>query len=804
MFRNYLKIAFRQLWRNKAFSAINILGLAVGLAACLLLFVVVRYELSYDQFLPGHERVYAIPTQDKNTDDINYTAGIPEPALHDLRLKFPDVKIGSLISSYGSQITVLGENANETVGDKYLEPTGLFFADPEWFDVFPYEWVLGSKEVLKEPGTAVLTKELANKYFGDWKKATGQFLKMDNLISLRVAGILENVPSNTDFPIAMVASMETARSYPDIFNYIGEKGSTTSNFRLYARLPESKTEASMNTELAAFSKEFYPEQRGNTRMNFLLPLREIHFDTRFDSLGDHVIAKSTLWTLSLIGIFILVMACINFINLSTSQAINRSKEIGVRKVLGGNRKNLFWQMMGETALLVIISLLLAFALAWTCLPLVKHITLISEPLDLLTPETLLLSAVLFFSVTILSGFYPALIVSGFQPMLALKNKVTSATVGGISLRRGLVISQFAISQVLIIGTMVAVTQMNAVQNADLGFNKEAVMVLSSNTDSTVYARQEALKQEWLKIPDVESVTFSSDVPSSNNNWATNFAFDHRDDENFHVFLKFGDEDYFETFGIEFLAGKGFSASDTMKEIVINQTLMKKLGHQDPQEVIGKDIRMGRSPWKTIVGVVKDFKTNSLREETKPTLITTRRNFYFNASLKLNSRNLAAVREKVAAKWDEFNPQHASVVSFLDERINEFYLQENQLSLLYKVFAIIAIFVSCLGLYGLVSFMAVQRRREVGIRKVLGASVGHILYLFSKEFTILVLVAFVIAAPLAWFMMTNWLNNFAYRINIGAGIFLISVFASVIIAWITVGYKSFRAATTSPVRSIRES
>ena len=803
MFRNYWKIAIRQLWRNKAFSAINILGLAVGLAACLLLFVVVRYELSYDQFLPGHDRVYTIPTEDRNADDNDYTAGIPEPALHALRLKFPDIKIGALIVSYGSQVTVLGENANEAKGDKYIEDSGLFFADPEWFEVFPYEFATGSREVLSEPGTVVLTRQLANKYFGDWKKASGQFLKMDNVISLRVAGVLNDVPANTDFPIAMIVSLETAKNYPDIYNYIGDKGATTSNFRLYARLPESADEATVNRQLADFSKEFYPEVRGNTRHNFLLPLREIHFDTRFDSLGDHVIARSTLWTLSLIGIFILVMACINFINLSTSQAINRSKEIGVRKVLGGNRKNLFWQMMGETALLVLISLLLAFALARLCMPLVKHITLISEPLTLITADTMLLALVLFVSVTILSGFYPALIVSGFRPMLALKNKVTSASVGGISLRRGLVISQFAISQVLIIGTIVAVTQMSFVQKADLGFNKDAVMVLSSNTDSSVYATQEALKQEWLKIPDVESVTFSSDVPSSNNNWATNFAFDHRDDENFNVFLKFGDEDYFKTFGIDFLAGKGFSASDTVREIVINETLMKKLGHQNPEEVIGKEIRMGRSPWKTIVGVVKDFQTNSLREETKPTLITTRRNFYFNASLKLSSRNLAAVREKVVEKWNDFNPQHASVVSFLDERINDFYRQENQLSLLYKVFAAIAIFISCLGLYGLVSFMAVQRRREVGIRKVLGASVGHILYLFSKEFTVLVLVAFVIAAPLAWFMMTSWLDNFAYRINIGAGIFIIAVLFSVIIAWITVGYKSFRAATTSPVRSIRE-
>jgi ABC-type antimicrobial peptide transport system permease subunit len=631
----------------------------------------------------------------------------------------------------------------------------------------------------------------------------GKRLLLDNAMDLQVSGILEDVPANSDIPLALVASMETARSHPEIFNYFDQKGTTTSNYRLFARLPAGTRVAAINEQLSAFSKKFYPVNRGSQRSNFLVPLTELHFDTRLDALGDHIISRSTLKTLSLVGIFILIMACINFINLSTSQAINRSKEIGVRKVLGGSRKDLFWQMMGETALIVLFSLLLAFGLAYLCQPLIKHITLITEPLELISSETLLMAAGLWVVVTFVSGFYPSLVLSGFKPMLALKNKLSSAQVGGISLRRGLVISQFAISQVLIIGTIVAVTQMDFVRKADLGFNKEAVLVLSTNSDSSVYARQEAVKQEWLKMPEVQSVSFGSDVPSSDNNWSTNFAFDHREDEKYHVFLKFGDEDYFQTFGLELIAGKGYRPSDTAREVVINETLMKKLGHQDPNAVVGKEIRTGRGPWLPIVGVVRDFKTNSLREETKPILISTLRNFYYSSSLKLKSGNLAATREKIEDIWNRYNPNHAAIVNFLDESIENFYRQENQLSLLYKVFAVIALFISCLGLYGLVSFMAVQRRREVGIRKVLGASVSHILFLFSKEFTILVLLAFVIAAPLAWYMMSEWLSNFAYRIEMGIGIFALAIFASVIVAWITVGYKSFRAATSSPVRSIRE-
>jgi putative ABC transport system permease protein len=388
-------------------------------------------------------------------------------------------------------------------------------------------------------------------------------------------------------------------------------------------------------------------------------------------------------------------------------------------------------------------------------------------------------------------------------MTALKNKITSATVGGISLRRGLVITQFAISQVLIVGTIVAVSQMNFVRNADLGFNKNAVFVLSNNSDSVVLSRQLAFKQQLLQLPGVQSVSFSSDVPSSENSWGTNFFFDHGPGEDFNLYFKCADEDYFKTFGLQFAAGHGYGASDTMKDVVINETLVKKLGLKNDNAAIGKEIKMGaRDPWRKIVGVVKDFKTNSLRDEIKPTLIGPKKRFYSNTSIKIKTANLLHTKDAILKTWDKYYPEYATTSYFMDDSINDFYKQENQLSLLYKIFAGIAIFISCLGLYGLVSFMAVQRTKEVGIRKVLGASVQNIVYLFSKEFTILIIVAFFVAAPLAWYMMNNWLSNFVYRIHINAGVFLCAVLISTIIAWITVGYKSIRAAMANPVKSLR--
>jgi ABC-type antimicrobial peptide transport system permease subunit len=306
------------------------------------------------------------------------------------------------------------------------------------------------------------------------------------------------------------------------------------------------------------------------------------------------------------------------------------------------------------------------------------------------------------------------------------------------------------------------------------------------------------------MPGVQSVSFSSDMPSSDNNWSTNFAFNHKPDEKFSVYAKMADEDYFKTYGLQFVAGHGYEHSDTLKDIVINETLVKKLGLKDPNDAIGKEIKFGGSKrqWKTIVGVVKDFKTNSLREETKPIFIATRRQFYSTTSVKIRSTNLARTKDAILKIWDKYNPEYAANSYFMDETINDFYKQENQLSLLYKIFAGIAIFISCLGLYGLVSFMAVQRTKEVGIRKVLGASIGNIVYLFSKEFTLLIIIAFTIAAPLAWYMMNSWLQNFHYRIQMSAGMFVLAVLISVVIAWITVGYKSLKAATANPVKSLR--
>ncbi|QEC44987.1 ABC transporter permease [Pseudobacter ginsenosidimutans] len=805
MIKNYWKIAVRNVLRYKGYSAINVAGLAIGIAACLLLFLVIRYENSYEKFNTNYSRIYRAVTEDRDASGLDYNPGTPFPAIATLRTQMPDVTIAALNAHFGSQFTVIGQlEAGTNIEKKFLEDRGAFFMEPEYFKIFDVKWLSGNADVLKAPNMAVLSKATATKYFGSWEKANGQTIRLDNSYVLTVGGVFDDQPLNSDMPMSVITSYATLRTIKD-YGWDEGWGLLSSNHQVMILRPENMSEATLQARIDEFNKKNFPQKKKDDyRRAVLQPLSMLHFDDRMGgNFGDHVTSKASLLTLSLIGILIIVMACINFVNLSTAQAIGRSREVGVRKVLGGNRWQLFWQMMGETAVIVVFSVGIALLLAQLALPYLKTFINIEETPALFTMNNMLFLLGIAIAVTLLAGSYPALVLSGFRPALALKNKITSANVGGISIRRGLVITQFAISQVLIIGTIIAVSQMNFVRNADLGFKKDAVLVLNSRADSAVLSRQTAFKAALKDLNGVVDVSRNSDAPSSDNNSSSNFSFDHRgDDEPFDIFHKFADEDYFKTYQLELLAGRPFRKSDTISEIVVNETFVEKVGAKSPEEVIGKEIRLGRGGWKPIVGVVKDFKTNSLRESIKPLEISSMSSRYGQVAVKFSGRNFSQTNKAIKDVWEKFYPEYAYSSFFVDENIAEFYLQEEQLSRLYKFFAALAIFISCLGLYGLVSFMAVQKTKEVGIRKVLGASTGNIVYLFSKEFTILISIAFVIATPLAWLLMNNWLQDFVFRVHISIGVFIVAILISLGIAWITVGYKAVRAALASPVKSLR--
>jgi ABC-type antimicrobial peptide transport system permease subunit len=535
------------------------------------------------------------------------------------------------------------------------------------------------------------------------------------------------------------------------------------------------------------------------------PLSDIHFDERFGNYRDHIFSKSLITALELIGLFLILIACVNFINLATAQAVNRSKEVGVRKVLGSSRKQLSLQFLSETAIITLFAVLISMGIAYFSLPFLNRLLEVQITMNLISkPSILLFLTLVLIAVTFLSGLYPAIILSGFSPITALKTKITTKMVGGLSLRRVLVVLQFSIAHVLIIGTLIVVSQMNFFRNAALGFDKAAIINVGIPGDSLSHTRIDYLRSQLLASPDIQHVSFSFSSPAADGNWNSDFKFDHATKTtNFNANLKWADVDYFKTYNLQFVAGRPYFPSDTVREVVVNETLLRKLGITDPKQAIGKQLDFWDGQMVVpIVGVIRDFNSYSLRQPMAPVVLGTWKDVYQTINIKIRPGKEKAVLPFIEKLWNASFPDFLYEYSFLDKTVANFYKQENQLSQLYKIFALIAILISCLGLYGLVSFMAAQRTREVGIRKVLGATAAHIVYLLSREFSLLILIAFAIATPVAWYFMHQWLQNYTYRVELSVWIFLLAIAGSMIIAWLTVAYRAIKAATANPVKNLR--
>lgn len=799
MIKNYFKTALRNLLRNKSYAVINITGLTVGIAACLLIYLIVSYHQSFDTFHTKKDRIYRAVTESRTETQVTRSPGVPFAVTRGLREDFPELtKVASLLGSGNDQITVLDEHNQP--GKKFKEARGFYFAEPEVFEIFDFKWLAGDpKTALSDANMVVLTREMAEKYFGDWHTAMGRAIKFENADILKVTGILEDLPPNTDLPLKIVASFKTFKGH-DLSDWI----SIYSSHNCFVLLPENYPASRFSALLPGFVKKHKPAENANEGI-ILQPLSEMHFDARFGTLSRQTFSRELITALSLVGLFLLIIACVNFINLATAQAVNRAKEVGVRKVLGSNRKDLIAQFMGETFLITLLAVVLATGVSWLVLPSLNALLQTTITLDLFGQPAIpafLLAVTLL--VTVLAGFYPALVLSGYNPITALKSKVAIKTSGGLSLRRSLVVFQFAIAQVLIIGMLVVVSQMNYFKNASLGFTKEHILTVPIPADSAGRAKIDYLRTQLLQQPGIASLSFSFGSPSDNGSWSSDFRFDNASkNTGFEANLKWADEDYFKTYDIEFVAGRPFYRSDTIREYVVNEVLLKKLGIHNPQDAIGKKINLWDGEHiATICGVVKDFHVRALRAPLDPVILAPWKAHYRAFSVKLRPEKTKETMAYIEKLWTNAYPDFVYEYQFLDEKIDRFYRQETQLSQLYTIFAAIAIFISCLGLYGLVSFMATQRVKEVGIRKVLGASVANIVYLFSREFTLLIMISFVIAGPLAWYLMTGWLQDFEYRIPLSAGIFLLAIGSSVVIAWITVGYRAVRAALANPVKSLR--
>ncbi len=784
------------------YSLLNVLGLAVSMAACFLIFVVIQFETSFDNFHSQKKNIYRVATTFHTEDGISYSGGIAFPAGEGLRIDFPQLKqVARVYQNNNVQVTMEDEKTGQ---QKKLTEDHLLYAEPSFFKIFDFGWLAGNPNTsLNDPNTAALTQQVAEKYFGDWKSAIGKTIKHDNKYTYKITGIIKNTPANTDIPLGIVVSYSTLFN-TNLKRNLNDWVSTYSESYCFVVLPPELPVNKFNAQLANFAKKHKPEEYAQDSF-VAQPLAKMHFDERFNNPGGHIFTYSLITALTCIGIFLLIIACVNFINLATAQAINRSKEVGVRKVLGGIRSQLAFQFLNETAVITIVALLIAICIAIISLPFLNRLLEVKMTLDFIhQPSLIAFSLMIAITVIFLSGLYPALILSRFNPVTALKNKVTAKMIGGISLRRALVIFQFAIAHILIIGMLIVVSQMDYFKNASLGFDKAAVINVPMPADSTSRTKMDYIRDRLLKSPDITDVSFSFASPSADGNWSSDFKFDHATKSTaFSANLKWADENYFKIYKIPFVAGRPYYQSDTVHEFVVNQTLLKKLGITDPNQAIGKEINFwdGGKVGK-IVGVVKDFNALSLREEMSPVVLSTWKKVYQTINIKIRPGKEKASLAYIDKVWNDTFKDYVYDYKFLDETIANFYKQENQLSQLYKLFAGIAIFISCLGLYGLVSFMAAQRTKEMGIRKVLGANAANIVYLLSKEFTALIIIAFIIAGPIAYFIMHSWLQNYAYRVPLGASIFILAIVGSVVVAWLTSGYQAIRTALANPIKSLR--
>jgi predicted permease len=799
MLFNQIKTAGRSLLRYKNYSIFNIAGLAAGIAVCILIAIIIRFETSFDDFHKNKDRLYRVLIEYHHSDNpIFYGAAAPFPLPSIIKKDFPELKKASgIVAGSNDQVLIL-DQSGKTI-KKFKEKKGVFAVEPDFFDMFDFKWLAGTPAgSLADPSSAVLTQATAEKYFGDWKQAIGKTIRLNNFMQLKVTGILANIPPNTDFQFKIVTPYKYSW-----FAKSTDWNSSTDDHDCYLLLPPGETAASFDPKLRAFSKKYRPA--GDRDELVVQSLSEVHYYDPVNHLGNFLgrtIAKQSIRILWMIATFILIIACVNFINLATAQAVNRAKEVGVRKVLGSGRWQLRRQFLMETFLLVLISSVLALIIASVVLPSVGKILDMPLSLGILYSKTLLVFfLVIIVAVTGLAGFYPSVLLSGFNPIEALRSSLAIKSTKGISLRRALVVFQFIIAQGLIIATIIMIKQMNYFNNQSMGFDKEAIVDVTFPGDSASNSKIEFLRSSIHSMAGVRNVSFNSQPPvTDDNNWV-DFKYDHALKYNeVYSIMKWVDPDYLKTYGLELVAGRNFS-SDTAPEILVNERMLQDLNIKNPEDVLNKQMDIHRVVGP-IVGVVKDFHSTGFKDKYSRVIFAPRERWYSHAAIKLAAGEAPSTLTAIEHLWNKNFPEYVFEYQFLDESIANFYKQENQLAQLYKIFAGIAIFLGCLGLYGLASYMAAQRIKEVGIRKVLGASIGNIVYLFSKEFVALISIAFLIASPIAWYFMHNWLQDYAFRIDISWWIFVAGGLLSILVALATVSYRAIRAAVVNPVSSLR--
>jgi len=799
MFRLNLKIALRNLWKNKVNTFINITGLSIGMASCILIFIFIRYQMSYDQQFKNKDRIYRVNSYWKYTDGDFFSKGVSQPLAPAMRNDFAMLDEVATIRRSNGVLKV--KDANGNIRLKSDERT--FYVEPQYFKIFDHKWLQGNPEKdLVAPNSVALSEKMAVKLFGNWQQAVGQTISYSDKPDLKVTGVFADLPENSSNPLDIVISYSSFRNR-------NEKnwGAVADASECYILLKEGVDIASLEGPKKAFVKKYFVEEEqgaGETNLTFQL-LSDIHKDARYGNFANKVTPMNEIYGLVVIGVFLMLTACINFINLATAQAVSRAKEVGVRKVMGSRRKELMLQFLTETITLTALALLLACALTEAALPSLAGLFKEKLTFSLLeNPVIFLFMIGLVVVVGFLAGIYPALVMSGFSPALAIKNKVNIGNSGGGALRKVLVVVQFAITIILITGTLVIINQMKYMREKPLGFNSSAIALPVLPGDSLSMLKYEILKARIEKIPGVLSASLCGTAPSSGDNSSTNFSYGGRGtkDEEFQVNIKAGDEDYVKTFGLKLIAGRSLSKSDTIKDFLVNETLLRKLNVVNPEQALGKIVRFGGSNTGTIVGVVKDFNNMNLREAISPILIHTGKTNFSILAVKMDTQQIQQVMKTVENIWNSYYPADVYSSSFMDDNIERFYRSEQVMGTLFKVFASVIIFIAFIGLFGLISFVAAQRTKEMAIRKVLGASTFELVKMLNTSFIVMVLIANLAGWPVAYIFISKWLSRYTYRIELSIWPFAAAMLISILITVLTVSVRSYRAAKTNPIDALK--
>lgn len=805
MLKNYITSAIRNLLKHKFYSIINILGLAVGIAVCLLILLYVQDELSYDKYNKKADRIYRLAGDfiiGGNKLNIPITAAIAAKTMIN---DFPEVENATRIRTTGGWFVKYGE--------KTIKEESLAFVDSTFFDVFTIPLIAGNpKTALTEPYTLVLSQKTVDKLFGS-EDPLGKIIRLDNSKDYKVTGVFKEIPANSHFHFEILASLTTREDSRNpvwlsmnYYTYLLLNENTDwkkleSKFPdLIARYMGPEFEMFLGKSLDQFKKE------GGRAGFYLQPLKDIHL---YSTLGNDIEPNSDIkyiYIFSAVAFFILLIACINFMNLSTARSAGRAKEVGIRKVLGSEKKQLIKQFLTESVVMSFIAMFIGIILIILLMPYFNELSGKSLEISIFTNTTLITGIVsITVFIGLLAGSYPALFISSFQPVKVLSGKMKSGAKSGW-LRSSLVVFQFAASILMMIGTIVVFNQLNYIQNKNLGFNKEQIIIIN---DTFILGKQaDAFKDEVLQNPVVLSGTVSGNLPvrSDRSNSAV-FKDAKKDDKTMTPMqMWYVDHDYIKTMGMEIIAGRDFSREfgTDSNAVIINETAAKHFGWENPlNQKVGAFSGIDPPVLKayTIIGVVKNFHFDTFKNSIEP-LIFFLSPYNDKISFRINTGNIASVLDYMKNVWDKFAPGQPFDYSFMDEKFADYFQSEQKVGQIASTFAVIAVFVGCLGLFGLAAFTAEQRTKEIGVRKVMGATVGGLVVLLAKEFAKLVAVAFVIAAPIGYFYMNSWLQDFYYRTEISLNTFLLAGILAFVIAMITVSYHAIRIALLNPVKSLR--